>query len=180
MKSKFVRIVSVALLIVLVAAMSGCYGSFELVKKVHKFNGTFGNKWVNELGFLVMNIVPVYQVAGLVDMVVLNSIEFWSGKNPASASNETVIPLDQASTLTLRGTDGTVLLSSKTESGTTQYIFEKASDGTIVKDTNGKVLARCSMGTDGSMSIYDGSGKLVANCSAEQVQFLSEVTTTSR
>jgi hypothetical protein len=174
MKTRLLRWTSVILLVVMMATLVGCYGSFELVKKVHRFNGTLGNKFVNELGFLVMNIVPVYSVAGFIDAVVLNTIEFWTGRNPAVTSNDTVIPLNETSTLTLRGTDGTVLLSSKTENGVSEYVFQNGTDGTVVKDAAGTVLARCSMTSDGGMRIYDGNNNLVAECSAAQVQTLAD------
>jgi len=162
------------MLVVMLATIGGCYGSFELVKKVHKWNGTFGNKFVNELGFLVLNIVPVYGVAAFIDAVVLNSIEFWSGKNPSSSSNDMIVPLDATTSLTLRGADGTVLLTAKTDDGVKEYVFQKGPDGTVVKDATGKVLARCTMTPDGGMRIYDGNNNFVAECSAAQVQHLAE------
>lgn len=174
MRTRILRWTSALILGAMLVTAGGCYGSFELVKKVHKWNGTFGNKFVNELGFIVLNIVPVYGVAVWIDAVVLNSIEFWTGKNPSKASNETVVPLDGKTSLTLRGSDGTILLTSKTDEGVIQYVFEKGTDGTLVKDTQGKVLARCSATPDGGMRIYDGNGTFVAECSAAQVQALAE------
>jgi len=180
MNNRFIRWMSIFMLVVMVALAPGCYGSFQLIQKVHKFNGTFGNKFVNELGFLVMNIIPVYGVAGFIDVVVLNTIEFWSGKNPAAASNDTVVPLDEKSSLTLRGEDGTITLTSRTEAGVTKYVFEKGTDGTLVKDMQGKTLARCAMTPDGGMKIYDGSGKFIAECSAAQVQSLADAGNSGR
>ncbi len=37
------------------------------------------NEWANELVFIGLNIVPVYSLAYLADIVVFNSIEFWDG-----------------------------------------------------------------------------------------------------
>lgn len=162
------------ILAVMLSTIGGCYGSFNLVKKVHKWNGTLGNKFVNELGFLVMIIVPVYEVAGLIDVIVLNTIEFWTGNNPSSSSNDTTVPLDRNNSLTLRGSDGTVVLTSKTDKGTAEYVFEKSAAGTLVKDLAGKVLARCVMTDGGSMRIYDGSGAFVAECSLAKIQALAE------
>lgn len=73
-----------ALSMVLLSAVlfQSCIGSFELTKKVYNWNMGVGDKWVNELVFLVCSIVPVYAVAGFVDVIVLNSIEFWSDENP--------------------------------------------------------------------------------------------------
>jgi hypothetical protein len=174
MKRSFVNTVSGMLIAVLLTTALGCYGSFPLINKVYKFNGTLGGKFVNELGFLVMNIIPVYGVAAFIDVVLLNTIEFWTGTNPMSATNDTVVPLDPSSTLTLRGTDGTVLLTTTTDEGIRQFVFQRGTDGTVVKDVNGKVLARCSMTPEGGMLIFDGSNNLVAACSAAQVQHLAE------
>ncbi len=62
--------------------LSGCYGSFSLTSGLWRWNGQVGEKFVNELVFLAFVILPVYEVAALVDAVVLNTIEFWSGNNP--------------------------------------------------------------------------------------------------
>jgi len=37
---------------------------------------------LNELVFFAFWVLPVYEVCALADVVVLNSIEFWSGSNP--------------------------------------------------------------------------------------------------
>lgn len=61
---------------------SSCVGSFGLFNRLSSWNQSVGNKFVNELVFLALNIVPVYGVAYLADALVINSIEFWSGTNP--------------------------------------------------------------------------------------------------
>lgn len=178
MKRTSTRWIMSLILAVMISAVGGCYGSFALVQKVHKWNGTFGNKFVNELGFLVLNIVPVYGVAAFIDVIVLNSIEFWTGKNPSLSTNDTIVPLDENNSLTLRGSDGTMVLTTKTEAGTMQYVFEKSTDGTLVKDLTGKVLARCVQSAEGGMRIYDGTGAYVAEVSAAKMQALAEATST--
>ncbi|MFC2123597.1 DUF3332 domain-containing protein [Bacteroidota bacterium] len=67
---------------------SGCIGSFGLTKKVYDFNMNVGDKWVNELVFLAFVIIPVYEVSAIVDIIILNLIEFWSGDNPVSYIGE--------------------------------------------------------------------------------------------
>ena len=67
---------------------SSCIGSFKLWNGLKEWNETIGDKFVNELIFVALNIVPVYGIAYFADMVVLNAIEFWTGTNPV-ASNET-------------------------------------------------------------------------------------------
>lgn len=61
---------------------SSCVGSFGLFNRLSSWNQTVGHKFVNELVFIALNIIPVYPVAYLADALVINSIEFWSGSNP--------------------------------------------------------------------------------------------------
>ena len=69
---------------------SSCIGSFGLTNKLLSWNKQVGSKFVNELVFVAFWILPVYEVSGLADILVINSIEFWSGSNPV-AQGRTVI-----------------------------------------------------------------------------------------
>jgi hypothetical protein len=66
------------------STLQSCIGSFNLTKKVYEFNKGVGDKWIQELVFLLFVILPVYEVALLIDGVILNLIEFWTGSNPMS------------------------------------------------------------------------------------------------
>jgi hypothetical protein len=46
---------------------------------------------MQEVLFLGMNIIPVYGIAGFLDYTILNSVEFWTGENPASSASTKVI-----------------------------------------------------------------------------------------
>ena len=65
---------------------SSCIGSFSLFNKYAAWQRTMtSNKFVNAIvGFFLMPIVG--SVTMLVDWLVLNTIEFWSGTNPMHAS----------------------------------------------------------------------------------------------
>ena len=65
---------------------SSCIGSFSLFNKYAKWQREMtNNKFVNAIvGFFLMPIVG--SVTMLVDWLVLNTIEFWSGTNPMHAS----------------------------------------------------------------------------------------------
>ena len=82
--SKFL-ILMVVLLLLAMSFMS-CYGNFSLVKKLYKWNGTVGSKLANSAVAWLLIIIPVYEVAGLIDFVILNVIEYWSGENPVKMS----------------------------------------------------------------------------------------------
>ena len=96
--SLFRRTAILALTAFAVTATSGCFGSFNLTRKVYGFNKSASNdKFVRELLFLGLNIVPVYSVAGLIDAVIINTIEFWSGTNPVNMSS--TIKVDSTTTV---------------------------------------------------------------------------------
>lgn len=72
-----------------VAFSTGCFGSFALTRKLWNFNNTTTNeKGLKELLFLVLVIVPVYQLAALGDALIFNTVEFWGGKNPITTMKE--------------------------------------------------------------------------------------------
>lgn len=66
------------------ATLQGCYGNFALTKKVYKWNGTLGNKWINSIVMVGLTIIPVYQFSVFVDGVILNLVQFWTGSNPVA------------------------------------------------------------------------------------------------
>lgn len=41
-----------------------------------------GGKFIKSLVFWVLLVIPVYEVAGFIDFIILNLIEFWIGTNP--------------------------------------------------------------------------------------------------
>lgn len=88
------RKIRISVAAILIAGTSlvftSCIGSFGLTNKVMTWNRNIGSKFVNELVFLAFWILPVYEVTALADVLVINSIEFWSGSNPLTASTKVV------------------------------------------------------------------------------------------
>ena len=80
-----------ALLLTATIVLSSCIGSFRLTNNIKDWNDGLGNKFVNELVFLALHVVPVYEIAMFIDGVVLNSIEFWTGENLVAEPGETKI-----------------------------------------------------------------------------------------
>lgn len=83
-------IIPVAIAALMCPSLSSCMGKFALTKNVYAWNEQISNKFVNELVFVALLILPVYEVCGLADILVLNSIEFWSGDNPMTASTKMI------------------------------------------------------------------------------------------
>lgn len=72
---------------VILITTSGCFGKFALVRKLYAFNDGLEGKFVKSLVFWVLGIIPVYGVAGFIDIFILNVIEFWSGSNPVAMND---------------------------------------------------------------------------------------------
>ena len=108
----------------LVITQTGCFGEFALVRKVYNWNEEVSpNKFVKTLVFYVLNIVPVYGIAGFIDVVILNLIEFWSGSNPLSM-NEGDYEMQMA---TIKGEDFKIEATKDTFT-TTQLSGDKSGE----------------------------------------------------
>lgn len=111
---------SVAVVLTLAASMvcTSCIGSFTLTNKLLSWNDTIDNKFVNELVFFALWIVPVYPVSAAADLLVLNSIEFWSGDNPVACGKRVV-----------DGKDGRYLVECDGKG----YTITSENDGTVIR-----------------------------------------------
>ena len=64
-------------------ALTGCMGRNAVSKEVQDFNlDVVENRYGREGVFILL--YPVYWVTSIVDLLVVNSIEFWSGNNPVN------------------------------------------------------------------------------------------------
>ena len=145
--------ISVAAVLAIAALMplQSCIGSFALTNKVLAWNKQVGDKFVNELVFVAFWILPVYELSGLADILVINSIEFWTGENPVTAQTK-IIDGKDAKYLVQRDATGYTItnLSDKTEVRLNFNAGEKSwsveHDGkditfmTFVDDTHVKML----------------------------------------
>jgi hypothetical protein len=103
---------------------AGCFGGFELTRKVYDFNKDIDpNKWVRWLAFLGMNILPVYGFAVIIDAIFANSIEFWTGDNP-------ILAAEDGETRTVRGPAGETIQVTKTGPGMLHVQAREVSGGT--------------------------------------------------
>lgn len=165
----------VASIVVFAFLAAGCTGSFNLTKKVYNFHRSQSDKWADELCFLLVALTPIYGLATFADAIVFNSIEFWSGKNPIEASNQTQDRVAQ------RGKDKLhMTYNPKTDqvhvssAGNHGVIFERNDIAVTAKNEKGQVLYSSVQSNDGSVTIYDSKGKLVKEYPAGQIALLKE------
>jgi len=109
---------AIAATLVCSMTMTSCIGSFTLTNKLLNWNNHIGNKFVNELVFFAFWILPVYEVSGLADLLVLNSIEFWSGTNPMAKGTKVI-----------EGNDGRYLVKCDGKG----YTIKSETDGSVVR-----------------------------------------------
>ena len=71
------------LAVALTLGASSCLGPHKITTGLWEWNNEVSdNEWVNEAVFLGCNIIPVYGVAYFADVVVLNTIAYWTGDAP--------------------------------------------------------------------------------------------------
>ncbi len=110
--------VAVALTLMGSFTFSSCVGSFSLTNKLLSWNKQIGNKFINELVFFCFWVVPVYEVTAMADVLVLNSIEFWSGTNPVAQGRSVI-----------EGADGRYLVDCDGKG----YTITSENDGSVVR-----------------------------------------------
>lgn len=138
--------------------MQSCIGSFALYNKVKNWNDHVGDKFVNELVFVAMWILPVYELSFVADLFILNSIEFWSGSNPAMAQAETkIVDGKDAQYLVARDATGYEITNMTTKQ-VTRFNFN-AEDNSWSIENNGKEVKLFSFVDDTHVNVLlrDGS-----------------------
>ena len=96
--NRALKLISMALIMALLSvSFFGCYGNFAATRKLYSFNGSFNNKYVNSvLMYVMLTALPVYEIAAAADILVFNTVEFWTGSNPmAMGPNDEVIKYAQ-------------------------------------------------------------------------------------
>lgn len=145
----------VAAAVMAVALSSGCMGSFALTKGLYHFNDTItGNKIVNNVIFWGLAILPVYELALLGDVVILNTIEFWTGAK--LLGDASTAPADQRLVINEHG-DGSLTLTG----GERVVELVPAGDNQIVVLVDGVVVGSAVRQADGSVVASRADGEVV-------------------
>jgi len=166
---------------------SGCYGPFNLTRRLYQWNGQINGKWEKEFVFLVLAYVPVYGLAVLGDAVVFNSMEFWTGNNPVDPPGKMHRSALPQTKRIARGDAEAILSYTPATQGGASVVIQQFQHGqpagsltvqqrdgmTVGLDADGKVLLTAKTLSDGRVLIRDAHGKQVAAYSAEEAeQFL--------
>ncbi|MCK6547164.1 DUF3332 domain-containing protein [Myxococcota bacterium] len=162
------------------ATNAGCFGNFAATRALWTWNkGVSGNKFLQWLVFLALVIVPVYELFGLADVLVINSLEFWTGSNPVgmngAAETERWVTISPTQKLHLvRNADGS-MIAEVVEDGRVVNVrtFVATEDGFEVTNELGAVVVRVKQLADGSVEISGQDGQPIAVASSSDVQSLA-------
>jgi hypothetical protein len=139
--------------------LSSCVGSFGLFNRLSSWNRTLGNKFVNELVFLAFNIVPVYGVAALADMLVINSIEFWTGSNPmASVGDVKKVKGEDGSNYLVTTLENGYSITKEGESASMDLIYDQENNTWNV-EANGEKTELLKMNNNGTADLFLPNGE---------------------
>ena len=89
--SRFEKGIALVLVAAVGALSAGCFGKFQLTRKVYDINQSIDEKYVRSAATWIFVIVQVYTVAALLDLIVFNVIEFWTGENPVAEAKVTKV-----------------------------------------------------------------------------------------
>lgn len=141
---------------------SSCIGSFGLWNSLKDWNQGVSNKFVNELIFLAFHIVPVYEIAYLADVLVLNSIEFWSGSSPVASIGEVKTVQGENGEYLVKTNENGYTITKKGEDQSVDLVYNKE-DKTWNAVASGQSFELVKMNEDGTatMSLQNGTSMTV-------------------
>ena len=178
------RIVAVTVLLGFMTMSTACYGPFNLTKNVYHWNsnvkgsGQVNDKWMKEIVFFGMLIIPAYMFSALLDTFIFNSMHFWTGESPIKASDvgsdgtkvttvgETTIrwtPSDEGATVTYER-HGVVERRARIVSSATGY---------RLVDERGHLLSTAEYSADGPVRLLNGDGQVVKEWSEEERKLIA-------
>jgi hypothetical protein len=173
----------------LLVVLNGCYGPFNLTRRLYQWNGQVGTKWEREFLFILLAWAPVYSLTMLADGIVFNSMEFWTGNNPVdppSSGKRGALPQtkrvargEAEAILTYLPTDnGGQLLVQEFQAGAPagSLRLERRDGMAVGVDAEGRVLFSAQTLPDGQVAIHDGNGRLVTLYGSAQADRLMRVT----
>jgi hypothetical protein len=177
------KAVAIAVMTSFMGMTTACYGPFNLTRNVYHFNsgvkgsGEINEKWMKEIVFFGMIIIPVYMFSALLDAFIFNAIQFWTGDNPVKLTQgpDGYLQAVQLRDLTIdvgwSADHRSAALTYRQQGQTikTARIVEEGTGYRLV-DAGGQALYLTEEAADGGLNIVDGECRLVDHVSFERLQ----------
>jgi len=162
-KSRLGKVVALVLVVsVGVVFSAGCFGKFQLTRKVYDINKSVEDKYLRSAVTWLLVIIPVYGLAGFLDFILFNVIEFWSGENPIVSGPQTRVYAkgDDRAVMTIDREDkATVATVARYRAGSLVSTLRIRDDGAgsvtadLVEDGNVVRTTEALQAPDGSVSV---------------------------
>jgi len=139
---------------------AGCFGKFQLTRKLYDVNQSIDEKYIRSVATWIF-VIP-YALTGILDFLIFNVIEFWTGENPAVSAPVTKVWAkgNGKAVLTLsRDGSATVAMIERYEGGRLVSTLQVRDDGagkvTAVENAAGKKVreAVAVAASDGSVDV---------------------------
>ncbi len=179
------RIVAVTVLLGFMTMSTACYGPFNLTKNVYHWNsnvkgsGQVNDKWMKEIVFFGMLIIPAYMFSALLDTFIFNSMHFWTGESPIKASN---IGSDGTKVTTLGNTtirwipleDGATVIYERAGVVERRATIVASSTGYRLVDEHGNLLSEAEYSADGGVRLLNRDHQVIQQWSEEQLHTIAQ------
>ncbi len=179
------RIVAVTVLLGFMTMSTACYGPFNLTKNVYHWNsnvkgsGQVNDKWMKEIVFFGMLIIPAYMFSALLDTFIFNSMHFWTGESPIKASN---ISSDGTKVTTLGNTtirwisleDGATVIYERAGVVERRATIVASSTGYRLVDEHGNLLSEAEYSADGGVRLLNRDHQVLQQWSEEQLHTIAQ------
>lgn len=129
----------------------GCIGQMGMSGKVRQFNlEATESRWGREILFVALMVLPVYEFASMLDVIIFNSIEFWTGKNPLNGK-PSVTPISDVRTFEADGSS--ILMTLRDDKSIDVEVFTpdgerhffnliRTDEGVMARNRIGEIIAR--------------------------------------
>lgn len=145
------RMATVSAILAATVMFSSCIGSHALFHRVYDMNQNIsGSKWLNEICYFAMWIIPVYEISLLGDVLIFNSVEFWTGNNPLAKGSKKMKGSDGKEYVIQTQKDGYTISQGK-NSLDLKYNGEDQSWNVVAKGKSHKLLK---MKDNGTADVY--------------------------
>src|SRR5689334_12499161 len=176
-------IVTSLVLVGFMTVSAACYGPFNLTRNVYHWNsnikgsGEVNEKWMKEIVFFGMIVIPVYMFSALLDAFVFNSIQFWSGDNPIKLTRDAdgyihEVQLGDTTISAVWSEDHRLAALTYRQQGQitkTATIVEQGGSFRMVEDGDSSIYVS-EFSVDGGVNILDRDCRLVDHVSSDRMQ----------
>jgi len=162
-------------LMALTPLVLSCYGRFPLTRTIYRVNGELGgavgsdstqHKFVQSVVMWVFVIIPVYSVSMIIDAIVFNLIEFWTGN--VIQIGEHVAPDGTRLSVVpdVGGQTATMTISKEGQVLARQRLVRVGERRLEVRQEDGSLAGSAERGPDGTVVFKDAHGAIVSTLPA--------------